>query len=63
VSTENLLRVLRIIGIMDVVVKSADPYETDVGRPMRRPSGGQRRRFPTKGYRVTLNLFGRQCCV
>jgi DNA-binding XRE family transcriptional regulator len=31
-STENLLRVLRIIGIMDVVVKSADPYETDVGR-------------------------------
>jgi transcriptional regulator with XRE-family HTH domain len=32
VSTENLLRVLRIIGIMDVVVKSADPYETDVGR-------------------------------
>ena len=32
VSTENLLRVLRIIGIMDTVVKSADPYETDVGR-------------------------------
>ena len=32
VSTENLLRVLRIVGIMDVVVKSADPYETDVGR-------------------------------
>jgi transcriptional regulator with XRE-family HTH domain len=32
VSTENLLRVLRVIGIMDVVVKSADPYETDVGR-------------------------------
>ena len=31
-STENLLRVLRIIGIMDVVAKSADPYETDVGR-------------------------------
>lgn len=32
VSTENLLRVLRIIGIMDEVVKAADPYETDVGR-------------------------------
>lgn len=32
VSTENLMRVLRIIGIMDAVVKSADPYETDVGR-------------------------------
>jgi len=32
VSTENLLRVLRILGIMDEVVKAADPYETDVGR-------------------------------
>lgn len=31
-STENLLRVLRIIGIMDEVVRAADPYETDVGR-------------------------------
>jgi hypothetical protein len=26
------MRVLRTIGIMDAVVKSADPYETDVGR-------------------------------
>jgi transcriptional regulator with XRE-family HTH domain len=32
VSTENLLRVLRTVGIMDLVVKAADPYETDVGR-------------------------------
>jgi transcriptional regulator with XRE-family HTH domain len=32
VSTENLLRVLRILGIMDEVVKAADPYETDAGR-------------------------------
>ena len=32
VSTENLLRVLRTIGIMDTVVRAADPYETDVGR-------------------------------
>lgn len=31
-STENLMRVLRTIGIMDTVVKAADPYETDVGR-------------------------------
>ncbi len=31
-STENLLRVLRIIGIMDSVVAAADPYQTDVGR-------------------------------
>jgi transcriptional regulator with XRE-family HTH domain len=32
VSTENLLRVLRILGIMDGVVAAADPYSTDVGR-------------------------------
>jgi transcriptional regulator with XRE-family HTH domain len=32
VSTENLLRVLRILGIMDEVVQASDPYETDVGR-------------------------------
>jgi transcriptional regulator with XRE-family HTH domain len=31
-STENLLRVLRIVGIMDNVVAAADPYQTDVGR-------------------------------
>jgi transcriptional regulator with XRE-family HTH domain len=31
-STENLLRVLRIIGIMDSVVAAADPYQSDVGR-------------------------------
>src|SRR5215469_7712715 len=31
-SMENLFRVLRTIGIMDAVVKAADPYETDAGR-------------------------------
>jgi transcriptional regulator with XRE-family HTH domain len=31
-STENLLRVLRILGILDGVVTAADPYQTDVGR-------------------------------
>lgn len=31
-SMENLFRVLRTLGVMDAVVKSADPYETDVGR-------------------------------
>jgi transcriptional regulator with XRE-family HTH domain len=31
-STENLLRVLRILGILDGVVSATDPYETDVGR-------------------------------
>lgn len=31
-STENLLRVLRALGVMDKVVAAGDPYETDVGR-------------------------------
>ena len=31
-STENLLRVLRVVGMMDAVVAAADPYRTDVGR-------------------------------
>jgi transcriptional regulator with XRE-family HTH domain len=31
-STENLLRVLRALGVMEKVVASADPYTTDVGR-------------------------------
>lgn len=32
VSVENLLRVLRALGILDSVPKALDPYETDVGR-------------------------------
>jgi transcriptional regulator with XRE-family HTH domain len=31
-STENLLRVLRILGILDGMVAAVDPYRTDVGR-------------------------------
>src|SRR5208283_5394213 len=31
-TTENLFRVLRILGILDGVVAAADPYQTDVGR-------------------------------
>jgi len=31
-NTENLLRVLRVLGILDRVVTAADPYQTDVGR-------------------------------
>jgi transcriptional regulator with XRE-family HTH domain len=31
-STENLLRVLRILGILDPVLDAADPYQTDVGK-------------------------------
>ncbi len=32
VSTETLLRVLRSLGILDVLPRALDPYETDVGR-------------------------------
>jgi transcriptional regulator with XRE-family HTH domain len=31
-SGENLLRVLRVLGVMEAVVAAADPYSTDVGR-------------------------------
>ncbi len=31
-NTENLFRVLRILGILDGVVAATDPYQTDVGR-------------------------------
>jgi transcriptional regulator with XRE-family HTH domain len=31
-SLENLLRVLRALGLLDRVLQSFDPYETDVGR-------------------------------
>jgi transcriptional regulator with XRE-family HTH domain len=31
-STENLLRVLRVLGELDSVIMAADPYQTDVGR-------------------------------
>lgn len=32
VSTENLLRVLRGLGILDNLSQAVDPYESDVGR-------------------------------
>lgn len=32
VSIENVLRVLRALGVMDTMVDSIDPYETDMGR-------------------------------
>jgi transcriptional regulator with XRE-family HTH domain len=31
-SSENLLRVLRVVGVLGGVVTSADPYATDVGK-------------------------------
>jgi len=32
VSLENLLRVLRALGILDLLPKALDPYESDIGR-------------------------------
>jgi transcriptional regulator with XRE-family HTH domain len=32
VSLENLLRVLRALGIFETVTKALDPYESDIGR-------------------------------
>jgi transcriptional regulator with XRE-family HTH domain len=32
VSLENLLRVARALGVLDLVTKALDPYATDVGR-------------------------------
>jgi transcriptional regulator with XRE-family HTH domain len=31
-SVENLLKILRGLGILDAFLKALDPYETDVGR-------------------------------
>jgi transcriptional regulator with XRE-family HTH domain len=31
-STENLLRVARALGVLDVLVTALDPYATDLGR-------------------------------
>jgi transcriptional regulator with XRE-family HTH domain len=32
VTTENLLRVLRALGLIDIVPRALDPYESDLGR-------------------------------
>lgn len=32
VSVENMLKVLRGLGVLDALTKSLDPYESDVGR-------------------------------
>ena len=29
---ENLLRVARALGVLDLLTKALDPYDTDVGR-------------------------------
>ncbi len=32
VTLENLLRILRALGVIDALPRALDPYETDVGR-------------------------------
>ncbi len=32
ISLENLLRILRALGVLDSLPRALDPYETDVGR-------------------------------
>lgn len=32
VSLENVLRILRALGVLDSVPRALDPYETDIGR-------------------------------
>jgi len=32
VTTENVLRILRALGVLDLAVDALDPYQTDVGR-------------------------------
>jgi hypothetical protein len=52
VSTENLLRVLRALGILDGLTRALDPYETDVGRlrsDERLPQRVRPRRLTTDG--------------
>lgn len=52
VSTENLLRIVRALGILDELVRALDPYETDVGRlrsDERLPQRVRPRRLTTDG--------------
>jgi transcriptional regulator with XRE-family HTH domain len=32
ITLENLLRILRVLGVLDGLLRSLDPYESDVGR-------------------------------
>jgi transcriptional regulator with XRE-family HTH domain len=32
ISTENLLRILRALGVLESIQRALDPYESDVGR-------------------------------
>lgn len=45
VSLENLLRVLRALGVLDALPRALDPYETDIGR-LRAEQGLPRRVRP-----------------
>ena len=47
VSTENLFRVLRAIGLLEVTVAATDPLNTDVGRLRAGEALPQRVRLPS----------------
>ena len=46
-SLENVLRVARALGVLDLLVRAIDPYETDVGR-LRAEEGLPRRVRPAR---------------
>ncbi len=46
VSTENLMRVLRALGILDLLSKALDPFESEIGR-LRSDEKPRRRVRPT----------------
>ena len=46
---ENLLRVARALGVIDLLVEAIDPYQTDVGRLRSQEALPQRVRPPRPG--------------
>jgi transcriptional regulator with XRE-family HTH domain len=46
---ENLLRVARALGVLDLLVEAVDPYRTDVGRLRSQEALPQRVRPPRPG--------------
>jgi transcriptional regulator with XRE-family HTH domain len=47
-SLENALRVARALGVLDLLAKAADPYDTDLGRARADEELPQRVRSPTR---------------
>jgi transcriptional regulator with XRE-family HTH domain len=48
-STENLLRVARALGVLDLLIAALDPYSTDVGRLRSEEALPERVRPPRPG--------------